>query len=171
MNIKVRVPRKLIEAVRADLLRPHRFAAERVGFLFGRLASTGAESSLVLMTGYEPVADEYYVEDARSGARINTHAIRGAMQGVLDRGQGGFHVHLHHWPGRPTLSRMDAEEIPKVVTGLQRVGPTLAHGLVLLHDEECAAWVWLPDNVTVVQATSVSVVGFPTNVFGGNDRD
>lgn len=165
MTIKVRIPRKLLDDVRADLSRPHSFAAERVGFLYGRLA--GAAPSLVLITGYEPVADDRYIKDPYSGARIDSQAIRAAMQSVLDRGQGGFHVHMHHWPGRPVLSRMDAEEIPPVVTGLRRVGLAHAHGIVLLHTEECAAWVWLPGQDDAVVAESVSVVGFPLQTFGG----
>jgi hypothetical protein len=168
MNIKVRLPRSLVEEVRADLSRPHRFAAERIGFIYGRLTSAGADSPLVIMTGYEPVSDECYINDPRSGARIDSRAIRGAMQGVLDRGQGGFHVHMHDWPGRPVLSRMDVEEIPQVVTALRRVGPAHSNGIVLLHQAECAAWVWLPGYDTAIMADSVSVVGFPFKTFGGS---
>ncbi len=169
MTVKVRIPRKLLDNVRADLSRPHAFAAERIGFLFGRLAA--ADQALVLLTGYEPVADDRYINDPWSGARIDSTAIRGAMQSVLDRGEGGFHVHLHHWPGRPVLSRMDAKEIPPVVTGLRRVGLAQAHGIVLLHEVECAAWVWLPGKEEAVEAESVSVVGFPLSIFGGTSRE
>jgi hypothetical protein len=169
MNITVRFTRKLFEEVRADLSRPHPLAAERVGFLYGRLASAGAASFLVLMTGYEPVADDRYINDPSSGARIDNHAIRGAMQGVLDRDQGGFHVHMHHWAGRPMLSRMDAREIPPVVAGLRRVGLAHAHGIVLLHELECAAWVWLPGSDNEIEAESVSVVGFPLLLFWRNE--
>jgi hypothetical protein len=165
MNIKVRLTRKLLDEVRADLSRPHPFAAERIGFIFGRLTCADTDSPLVLLTAYEPVPDDRYINDPWSGARIDSAAIRGAMQGVLDRGQGGFHVHMHHWPGRPVLSRMDAEEIPKVVTGLRRVGPSHAHGIVLLHQVECAAWVWLPGNDNAVEAESVSVVGCPLQIL------
>lgn len=162
MNVKVRIQRSLLDEVRADLARPHPFAAERVGFLFGQLAD--ADGPLVLLTDYEPVADERYIDDLYAGARIDSQAIRGAMQGVLDRKQGAFHVHMHHWPGHPVMSHMDAEEIPRVVTGLRRVGPTLANGIVLLHDVECAAWVWLPGEDNAVEAASVSVVGFPFHI-------
>ena len=171
MTTKVRITRKLLDAVRADLSRPHSFAAERVGFLYGPLVRAGADTQLVLLASYEPLADDRYINDPWSGARIDSAAIRGAMQGVLDRGRGGFHVHMHHWPGRPMLSRMDAEEIPKVVTGLRRVGIDHAHGIVLLHDVECAAWVWLPRADAAVEAGSVSVVGFPITFFGGEGRE
>jgi hypothetical protein len=163
MNVKVRLGRSLLEDVRADLSRPHPFAAERIGFLYGRLVEAGGP--LVLLTGYEPVDDAHYVNDPFSGARIDSRAIRGAMQGVLDRGQGAFHVHLHHRHGRPVMSLMDAEEIPGVVTGLRRAGPAHASGIILLHDVECAAWVWLPGEENAVEAESVSVVGFPFRIF------
>jgi hypothetical protein len=165
MNVKVRVTSKLLDEVRLDLSRPHAFAAERVGFLFGRLADAGATSRLVLITGYEPVADDRYIDDPRSGARIDGGAIRNAMQGVLDRSQGGFHVHMHRWPGHPCLSQMDVEEIPAVVTALRRVRPTLAHGIVLLHSDEIAAWVWLPESHGFLKADSVTTVGAPLRLF------
>jgi hypothetical protein len=171
MITKVRLTRKLLDAVRADLSRPHPFAAERVGFLYGPLANADTDSPLVLLASYDPVADDRYINDPRSGARIDSHAIRGAMQGVLDRSQCGFHVHMHHWPGHPMLSRMDAEEIPRVVTGLRRVGPAHPHGIVLLHEEQCAAWVWFPGKDNAVEAGSVSVIGFPIKFFGGEGRE
>jgi hypothetical protein len=165
MNVKVRVPRKLLEQVRADLSRPHPFAAERVGFLFGKLGGASPDAPFVFMTEYVPLPDDRYIDDPRSGARIDSQAIRGAMQRVLDKGEGVFHVHMHEWPGRPLMSRMDAEEIPQIVTGFRRAGPAHAHGIFLLHDVECAAWVWLPGNENPVEAEAVSVVGFPLQVF------
>lgn len=162
MNVKVRIQRSLLDEVRADLARPHPIAAERVGFLFGQLAD--ANGPLVLLTDYEPLADERYIDDPYAGARIDSQAIRGAMQSVLDRKQGAFHVHMHQWSGYPVMSYMDAEEIPRVVTGLRRVGPTLANGIVLLHEVECAAWVWLPGEENAAEAASVSVVGFPFHI-------
>ena len=170
MNIKARLTRKLLEGVRADLSRPHAFAAERVGFLFGRLGTAGPDSLLVIMTGYEPLGDDRYIDDPRSGVRIDSQAIRGAMQGVLDRGEGVLHVHMHEWPGRPRLSRMDAEEIPRIVTGFRRAGPAYAHGIFLLHAEECAAWVWLPGEDEAVVAEAVSVVGYSLQVFREDAR-
>ncbi len=163
MNVKVRLGRSLLEDLRVDLSRLHPFAAERIGFLYGRLVDAGGP--LILMTDYEPVDDIHYIDDPRSGARIDSQAIRVAMQGVLDRGQGAFHLHMHHWHGRPVMSRMDAAEIPGLVTGLRRVGPTHANGMVLLHDVEVAAWVWLPGSENAVEAESVSVVGFPFQIF------
>ena len=87
------------------------------------------------------------------------------MQGVLDRSQGGFHVHMHCWPGHPRLSQMDIEEIPAVVTALRRVRPTLAHGIVLLHSDEIAAWVWLPESNGFLKADSVIAVSTPLRLF------
>ena len=69
------------------------------------------------------------------------------------------------------MSQMDASEIPQVVTGLRRVGPAYAHGIILLHTEECAAWVWLPGSDDAVESEAVSVIGFPLKIFGGIGRE
>ncbi len=163
MKIVIRFSRKLFDDIREDLSRPHAFAAERIGFAYGDLVD--ADSSLVLMTHYEPVGDDNYIDDPMCGARIDSQAIRTAMQGVLNRRQGAFHVHMHRWPGRPFLSKTDAAEIPGVVTGLRRVGTTFANGIILLHERECAGWVWLPGTESAIEADSVSVVGFPFQIF------
>src|SRR5581483_3803042 len=156
---------KMLDKVRADLSRPHLFAAERIGFLYGKLVEGPAP--LVMMTGFEPVADDRYINDPMSGARIDSQAIRTAMQGVLDRGQGGFHVHMHHWPGRPALSKMDVQEIPPVVMALRRVGVAQAHGIVLLHNEQCASCVWLPRSKHAIAAHTFSIVGFHMQIMTG----
>ncbi len=159
MNIKVRIARSLFDTVRVDLARPHPFAAERVGFLFGQLVD--ADGPLVLLKEYAILPDEGYINDPKAGARIDSHTIRWVMQGVLDRKLGAFHIHMHHWPGRPVMSHMDAVEIPRIVKGLCRVGPDLVNGIILLHQEECGAWVWMPGKEAPVEVDSVSVVGFP----------
>jgi hypothetical protein len=122
MPITIHFPRGLYRKVLADLRRPHRHAAERIGFLYGRLAP--GEVPLVVMTRYVPVLDEQYMVDDTVGARINGDAIRAAMQGVLDTGDGVFHTHLHEWPGTPSFSRADDEELPKLIPAFRAVGPT-----------------------------------------------
>ena len=67
MNVRIRIARRLYEQVRADLSRPHPFAAERVGFLFGRLGNVGTDDPLILMTTYSTLADERYIDDPFSG--------------------------------------------------------------------------------------------------------
>lgn len=171
MTVKVRMTRELLVQIRSDLTRPHAFAAERIGFAYGRWTNSGEDELLLLLTSYEPVADEHYLYDPRAGARIDGRAIRAAMQGVLDRSEGAVHVHMHDWPGQPVLSRMDVDEIPAVVTGLRRAGPAHAHGILLLHQRECAAWIWPPGEEEAEKAESVSIVGFPLEIFRGATSD
>jgi hypothetical protein len=161
MHVTIRVPRGLIDEVRADLPRAHRFAAERVGFLFGRLGVAGDDQRLVLMTGYTPLGDDRYIDDHEAGARIDSQAIREAMQGVLDRGEGVFHVHLHEHPSRPRFSWMDGDELPRLIPSFQTVGPRLAHGLFLLSQDDYTAAVWLPGCDKPLVTPRVVVVGYP----------
>jgi hypothetical protein len=155
----------LHEEMLSDLRRPHAHAAERVGFLYGRLAAT--TRPLILMTRYIPVPDEHYIPDPDVGARINGDAIRAAMQGVLDSGDGVFHTHLHEWPGRPGFSFTDKKELPKLVPAFQAIGRTQASGLFLLSPDSAIADVWLPGAQHPERASRISIVGYPLQIIGG----
>jgi hypothetical protein len=167
MNIRIRIARRLYEQVRADLSRPHPFAAERVGFLFGRLGNAGTDDPLILMTAYSSLADARYIDDPLAGARIDSQAIRGAMQQVLNRGDGVFHTHSHDWPGKPYFSRLDRQELPRLIPSFQAVGPSQAHGLFLLSPNQCTAEVWLPGAAEPVEAGRITVVGYPMQIVEG----
>src|SRR5437870_3462700 len=116
---RFRILRGLYDYVREDLRRPHPFAFERVGFVSARLGNRGTNETLVLATNYYPIADENYIDDPHSGARINSAAIRDAMQCVLDTGDGLFHVHCHKHRGKPKFSLMDLDETPRIVSSLR----------------------------------------------------
>ncbi len=167
MNVRVRITRSLYDRVRADLSRPHRFAAERVGFLFTRLGNTGTAEPIVLITEYSSLADDRYIDDPKSGARIDSNAIRGAMQQVIDRHEGVFHVHIHQFTGRPFFSEMDREELPRLIPSFRAVGPAFAHGLFLMNEDECTAAVWLPGTSSSITAARLSVVGYPFHMSEG----
>lgn len=166
--IQIRLTRQLHDVVRTDLRRPHPFAAERVGFLFGQLDKS-AGGPLVLLTAYEPVADERYVRDRHVGARIDGQAIRCVMQRVISRRECAFHTHWHEWPGTPRFSPTDHDELPRVVQGFRNAGPALAHGMFLFSNDECAAWVWTAGTTAPAVAGKISVVGFPFQSFEGGE--
>ena len=126
---------------------------------------------LVLATNYYSVADENYVDDPYSGARINSAAIREAMQCVLDTGDGLFHVHCHAHRGRPGFSGMDLDETPQIVSSLRVVGPNQAHGMLLLSNDQCIAKVWMPESSEPLMADGVTIVGYPTTMLGARLRN
>lgn len=166
MSPVLRIPRRLYKSVRSDLKRPHPFAAERVGFLSAAPGST-TDSRLVLLSGYTSLPDERYVPDPFSGARIDSRAIQGSLQRVLDTGRGEFHVHMHPGRGMPRLSRMDRDELPRIVRSLCVAGPRAPHGIVLLSQDSITAWVWLPEARAPVRPSKVTIVGYPMSfVFG-----
>jgi hypothetical protein len=165
MSITIRLTQKVYEEVLRDLRRPHAHAAERVGFLYGRVAA--GPSPLILMTRYSPVADERYVYYLDVGARIDGDAIRAALQGVLDSGDGVFHTHLHEWPGRPGFSLVDNRELPRLIPAFQAVGRGQATGLFLLSPDSAIADVWLPGAQRPQRAGRIAVVGYPLRFIGG----
>ena len=165
MNIQIRLTRQLYDQLRADLSRPHRFAAERIGFLRAKVGNREGDPLLVLFTEYHSVADEHYIDDPRSGARINSTAIRSAMQGVIDSGHGAFHVHIHEHHGRTGLSPMDRVELPRIVNSFHTVGPKAAHGIFLLSLDHCVGFVRPPGRGELLPVRKVSVVGFPLGLM------
>lgn len=140
-RIRVRLTRALEEQLREDLARPHPFAFERVGFLETGIGAAEDGVGLILLRSYHPVPDDQYLPDEGCGARIGSAAIRAAMQRVIDSGNGAFHVHLHPGYGIPRLSSLDREELPRLVKSLRASGPRAPQGIILLSDDQCAAWV------------------------------
>lgn len=164
MRIRLRMLRSLRGDMVQDLVRPHRFAAERVGF--ARTAfGTVEDGALLLLTSYWGVPDEQYVDDPRVGARINAVAIRCAMQDVLSGDHGLFHVHLHDHKGRTRLSETDVIEIPKLVSSFRNVGPNRVHGLLVLTYDHALAFALPPKATNLVQISPIAVVGYPTEVL------
>lgn len=131
-----------LENVRRDLVRPHRFAAERVGFISIRAAST--PSNLVLLAeGYHPVADDDYVDDPSVGAMMGQEAIRNALNIALMQPVGMFHVHVHEHAGRPGFSRTDLREQLKFVPDFFKVRRHMPHGAIVLSHDRATGRVWL----------------------------
>ncbi len=169
----LRLAHPLYEQVRADLTRPHPFAAERVGFLFTK-AGTGPGGSILLFpVDYLPLQDEQYVDenDPLIGAAISGDALRSAMQRVLDTGMGALHVHMHaHHRGRPRFSPTDWHDLPDIVQSLKNANSRLIHGALLLSQDMATGVLWLPDqDVYKPLVPRVSIVGSPLRICPGGE--
>src|SRR5260370_25473204 len=92
MKTIFRTTDRFLADVRRDLARPHRFAAERVGFISIRAAST-ATSLVLLGESYHPVADDDYIDDTSVGAMMGQESIRKALNIALLQPVGMIHVH------------------------------------------------------------------------------
>lgn len=163
----LRIPRKLLETIHADLSRPHQFAAERVGFLFCRSSKSNGEW-LALAVDYSPVADGDYIRDRRVGARINGSAIRKAMQRALDTDDGVFHVHRHEERGSPWFSPVDLRGLEELLPSFVAVGASTVHGAVVLSRDD-ASMVWYASSASAPAAGLVSVIGYPLLVRRGRN--
>ncbi len=97
MNIHLKITKDLLNEIKGDLLRPHLYAAERVGFLFARQSVADGNTMLLLSISYMAIPDDLYIDDPSVGARINSTAIRNGLQKSMDSGMSAIHVHLHHF--------------------------------------------------------------------------
>lgn len=173
MKIEIRLGGALYEEIIRDLSRAHPFAAERVGFAFGRIGSLVDRGALVLLTSYHAIPDAQYIDDPSVGVRIGSEAITEAMQAAYHgrpTRQGVFHVHLHAHRGPTGMSETDRREIPKLLPGFRSVGRQAAHGILILSLNHGAGWVWLPEEPEVARAETVSVIGKPVEIFESEDR-
>jgi hypothetical protein len=168
MKVHIKLTGTLHADILRDLMRPHPFAAERVGFVFGRLGSLSDGGRLVLLTRYHSIPDDQYVEDHTVGARIGSEAMTWAMQAVYHgraAREGIFHIHLHGHRGETGMSGTDRREIPRLIPGFQSVGRLAGHGIIILSLDHGCGWVWTQGGAEPAQADCVSVIGAPTGVF------
>lgn len=164
MNTLIRLTRGLFDRLQQDLRRPHRFAAERVAFVFGRHAATPTGEVIILST-FDPVEDDHYEDDPHVGARIGATAIHRGLQRASTLGAAAFHAHVHEHAGRPRLSRTDLRELPPVMQPFAYVVPKQPRGILLLSDDHGSGLVWLPGCETPSPANDVTIVGAPMTLL------
>ena len=160
-----RIQRSLLNDIHADLSRPHPFAAERVGFISCKLASTDAENIAVLAQTYLPVKDDHYEDDPSVGAMLNGSAFRAALQHSYRSRTGIFHVHRHEHRGHPRFSHVDITEAKRFVPDFWKVQSAFPHGAVVLSHDRIHGMCWFPSARTPMPFASYMVVGFPTTIF------
>jgi hypothetical protein len=161
----LRIPRDLESGIRIALAEPHRFASERIGFIFTRASAVTDESpTVVVATAFEAVPDEDYIPDPAVGARIGARAIRSAMQRTLDTGEGVFLVHCHAHCGIPRMSAVDRAELRPLISSIRNARPETAHGLVILSDDSAWAEVLSPAHGKPQRVDKLGFVGFPTQL-------
>ncbi len=142
MNIVFRASDRFLEDVRSDLVRPHPFAHERVGFVAAR-AAAGQENLVIIATEYFPVRDNDYINDQTMGAVLGQEALRRALEVALLKPFGMFHVHMHMLPGRLWFSTVDLREQQRFVPDFPKVQPKLPHGALVLSPTAMAGRVWI----------------------------
>lgn len=165
---EVRIPKKLYDAIRSDLDRPHPFALERAGFVFGKLADESSRKPLIVLYRYAGLTDYDYVDDPNYAACFSGDVIRRTMQELRDKrstSECAFHIHVHEHRGKPGFSKPDLLGLPPIIPSFSRAAGDGAHGMILLSDDHAISMVWLPGQAEPVLATHITVVGKPLKVW------
>lgn len=169
-KIIIRIPQKLYDNIYADLLRPHKFAGERVGFSFSKTKVLENGEIIICMNEYSPIDDENYINDPSVGAKFNSIAITNAIGYGRKHKKGVFHTHLHEFSkGNPEFSYTDLEHLPPIVESANRMVKGQIHGLFLLSQTTLNALVWIPGEEDYRKVDQISIVGatlklsFPSN--------
>jgi len=140
--IQLRMTQAIHQKLRSDLRRSHPYACERVGYIFIKPAG----EKVFVITGYEPVPDEFYIKDKMVGARIDHWGIALAMKRADQNKEGILHAHMHIGCGYPRFSRDDVADHPNFLRSFRNAAPQMPHGFLLLSDDRMMARVWVPGN-------------------------
>ncbi len=143
MSAVLKIPRRLLDHALADLHKSHAHAAERVGFLACRHATT-TDGPTLFSYAYLPVEDDHYERDRTCGARIGGQAIRSAMEHALAEGCTLLHVHTHGNSGQPEPSSTDKSDLPGIAASIHNVLPSVPHGWVVLSKEGMVGEIHFP---------------------------
>lgn len=166
-KVIIRISDALCHQISKDLSRSHGYACERVGFAFGNSKVLPGNYELIIINDYLPVEDTHYIKDDSVGARINSDAIRNAMQVAMDRKCSVFHIHEHIGNGTPSFSATDLEELPGVAKSMVNANAASTHGLLLLSQDGINAAVFSKPSKEEVHLEKVVRVGYPLN-FNAN---
>jgi hypothetical protein len=158
--IQVKLAKNVYDNVRADLIRPHPFAYERVGFLFARYDSI-PECVTLLVTGYISLPDTCYIDDPNVGARIDSLAIRTAMERSYNTKESILHVHLHHNTGSPKYSKTDINGYRKIMPSFHNVPGVNLHGAIIFSRDAASGLLWESKIGIPAQIGKITVVGYP----------
>jgi hypothetical protein len=127
--------------------------------VLARWAQAGIDL-VIIPFKYMSIADENYIDDAAVGAKINSTAIRAALQATLDHGAACLHVHAHY-SAMPFFGDVDLAEQTKLMPSFRAAVPNAPHGALLLHGTGALARLWLSGGGPPVYADCVVVVGSP----------
>jgi hypothetical protein len=160
MIVRFKMLASLAAAIRTDLLRPHPFAAERVGFISCRVGATHS-GLVILASDYQPVEDADYEDDPSVGAMMGSAAIRKALQRAYAEGTSMFHVHMHDHCGRAGFSRVDSRESARFVPDFFNVRPEPPHGALVLSRDSGFGMCWPSRRTRPVAIREFVFVGWP----------
>jgi hypothetical protein len=165
MNIHVKISQHIFDQVNKDLSRPHRYAHERIGFLFFKHGTTMDNCHLLLSSYYLSIPDEQYINDPTVGAKINSAAIRSVMQRILDTQEGTFHVHMHGFPYFQQFSTIDRDSLIRLIPSFKNVGQQSIHGALLFTKNIINGIAWLPAYPDPVKISKITIVGSPLVIY------
>lgn len=160
-KFRIKIPKQIHLQMLDDLNRPHPFAFERVGFLYTTSILLKDNTVIILAKDYIAVDDENYIEDKNVGAKINSTAIRIAMQKMLDNNEGCFHVHLHSHKGIPYPSYTDNKGLPNIAKSFSNISKFQANGYVILSENSFNISILYADEELFFKPELISIIGYP----------
>lgn len=159
MRVKLKIPSKLLDQIRKDLLRPHKLICERVGFIACAAALSLKGEFTLYAANYISVDDEDYEDPGLEGVKIGRSAIRKALHFAYKNRCSIIHTHLHGHNGTPHFSITDDIENRRMVPDFFNVQPNLPHGAVVLSSDSLIGNCWTKDEMEPMVFSMITEVG------------
>lgn len=164
IDITIKIPSVLLNQIKKDLIRPHEFASERIGFINSKFKTFENGKIIILLNDYHVIDDDCYIDDSSVGARINSDAIRMGMQSIINNESGCFHVHYHEFSiESPEFSTTDFIDNPEIVKSFSNVNKNKAHGMIVIGNNGLNAQVKLPNSDKLQKVDKIVEIGYPFN--------
>ena len=166
MNLRFKIPSRMLAGIRADLRRRHAFARERVGFMTAGATWLDRNTILLLARDYRPVEDADYVPDPSVGVQIGSDAMRKAAEFAYRSRSALFHIHTHGGRGRPDFSGVDLRSGREFVPGFFNVVSRMPHGMLVLSDDAATGMFWCNAGDVGHYITQFVDIGAPQTTLG-----
>ncbi len=166
MKSYLKITESLLKSIKADLVRPHAFAHERVGFIYAGATRKNNGDILLLARNYTPIGDEDYVRDHRAGAVIGHDAIRKGLQRAYKSRSSVIHIHTHGGFGKPEFSSIDLNSAYKFIPSFFNPIPQMPHGIMVLSNDSARGLFWFEPDRSPLYMNGFISVGTPYAKFG-----
>jgi len=117
----------LFDEITQDLIRPHSFAFERVGYVLGEI-----KNGVLVLNEWMKFEDFFYEQNDEVGARIGGEGMTYLVKKVFSSRKHFFHTHLHDFQDIPTFSDVDMRSLLEVTPSLFDFSGLGPHGALLI---------------------------------------
>jgi hypothetical protein len=135
--MKVVLSKIILDKALRNLLLPHDFAYERVGYFLGNL-----ENENIYIDEWFPFYDSEYNSTCKAGVEIGENGMFRLMNHAYKKKKHFFHAHIHDFQDSPKFSAIDMRSLVSVTSALFDFSERCIHGGMVIGRKETLCIFW-----------------------------